>query len=98
MRYFLSIVTATFLILTGITAVYADEFTTQDLKEWEKEYQSVVKKGRQVFTDPKLGSNGIVCAQCHPNAADTHPGQGGVVAREVQTVARQGGQAGEVGQ
>ena len=22
---------------------------------------------------PELGTNGVACAQCHPNAADTHP-------------------------
>ena len=55
------------------TSAFADEFTRQDLMNWDKEYQSVVKKGRQVFTDPNLGSNGIVCAQCHPNGANTHP-------------------------
>jgi thiosulfate dehydrogenase len=33
----------------------------------------VVKQGRGLFTDPKLGSNGVVCAQCHPNGANTHP-------------------------
>lgn len=52
---------------------HADEFTKSDLKEWQQEFMSVVEQGREVFTDPKLGSNGIVCAQCHPNAANTHP-------------------------
>lgn len=51
----------------------ADEFTKEDLARWEVEYQSVVKKGRGLFTDAKLGTNGVVCAQCHPNAANTHP-------------------------
>lgn len=60
-----------FYIITS--SVIADDFTKQDLKLWEQEFQSAVKKGRQVFTDPKLGSNGVVCAQCHPNGANTHP-------------------------
>ena len=51
----------------------ADEFTQEDLTRWEGEYMSVVKKGRDLFTDGKLGSNGVACAQCHPNAANTHP-------------------------
>lgn len=51
----------------------ADEFTEADLAEWQKAYDSVVKQGREVFTDGKLGSNGVVCAQCHPNGANTHP-------------------------
>ncbi len=53
--------------------VHADEFTREDLKRWEGEYMSVVMKGRNLWTDPNLGTNGVACAQCHPNAANTHP-------------------------
>lgn len=52
---------------------FADNFTPADLKKWEAEQQTVIKKGRELFTDGKLGSNGVACAQCHPNAANTHP-------------------------
>lgn len=51
----------------------ADEFTKEDLKLWKSEYMSVVKEGRKVFTSPELGKNTLACAQCHPNAANTHP-------------------------
>lgn len=51
----------------------ADEFSKEDLKRWKGEYMSVVKQGRKVFTDGKLGTNGVACAQCHPNASNTHP-------------------------
>ncbi len=51
----------------------ADNFTAADLKKWQDEQQVVVKRGRELFTDGKLGSNGVACAQCHPNAANTHP-------------------------
>ncbi|MCB2182452.1 MAG: hypothetical protein KQH63_10530 [Desulfobulbaceae bacterium] len=60
-------------LMFNLTVAQADEFTQKDLDLWENEYQAVVKKGRQVFTDPALGTNGVVCAQCHPNAANTHP-------------------------
>ncbi|MGB6019637.1 MAG: hypothetical protein WBF77_08570 [Sulfurimonadaceae bacterium] len=53
--------------------VSADEFTKRDLQGWTSEYLSVVKEGRQLFTSPTLGTNGVACAQCHPNAANTHP-------------------------
>ena len=56
-----------------LAPVSADEFTRQDLKLWKSEYMAAVKAGRMVFTDPKLGTNGVVCAQCHPNGANTHP-------------------------
>jgi thiosulfate dehydrogenase len=51
----------------------ADEFTKQDLERWQSEYMSVVKKGRELWVSPELGTNGVACAQCHPNAANTHP-------------------------
>jgi thiosulfate dehydrogenase len=51
----------------------ADEFTPGDLKRWEGEFMSVVQQGRALWTDGTLGTNGVACAQCHPNAANTHP-------------------------
>jgi len=51
----------------------ADEPTQADLDRWEKEYMTVVQKGRELWTSPELGTNGVACAQCHPNAANTHP-------------------------
>jgi thiosulfate dehydrogenase len=35
--------------------------------------RSSSKSRRQLWTSPALGTNGVVCAQCHPNAANTHP-------------------------
>jgi thiosulfate dehydrogenase len=51
----------------------ADEFTKEDLERWQDEYMSVVEKGRALWVSPELGTNGVACAQCHPNAANTHP-------------------------
>lgn len=51
----------------------ADEFEQSDVDRWMDEYQSVVKEGRQLWTSGALGTNGVACAQCHPNAANTHP-------------------------
>ncbi|HEB49658.1 MAG TPA: cytochrome C [Desulfobulbus sp.] len=69
----MAVLAAATLFLAGVHPAQADEFTTQDLELWQNQYQAAVKKGRQVFTDPGLGTNGVVCAQCHPNAANTHP-------------------------
>ena len=60
------------LVAQGVT-VQADEFTEKDLERWTAEYMSVVQKGRELWVSADLGSNGVACAQCHPNAADTHP-------------------------
>ena len=51
----------------------ADEFTEKEAQRWKKEFDTVVKQGRALWTDGKLGTNGVACAQCHPNAANTHP-------------------------
>ena len=32
-----------------------------------------MQDGRAVFTDPELGTNGVVCAQCYLNGANIHP-------------------------
>jgi hypothetical protein len=53
-------------ILGGLR-VRADEFTKEDVERWQQEYMSVV------WTSPDLGTNGVACGQCHPNAANTHP-------------------------
>ena len=53
--------------------VRTDEFTDEDLKRWDKEQMSVVTYGRELWVSGELGTNGVACAQCHPNGANTHP-------------------------
>ena len=55
------------------SAAMADEFTPEDMKRWEAQFASVVAEGRKLWTSADIGKNGVVCAQCHPNAANTHP-------------------------
>jgi thiosulfate dehydrogenase len=61
------------LLLMTAAAAGADEFTAEDLKRWEAQFQSVVAEGRKLWTSSDLGKNNVACAQCHPNAANTHP-------------------------
>ena len=68
-----ALVVAVIALAVGEYTARADEFTQEDLDRWEKEYMSVVDKGRQLWVSGELGTNGVACAQCHPNAADTHP-------------------------
>ena len=63
---------ATFAFVGSLVG-QADEFTEQEAQRWTKEFDTVVKQGRALWTDGKLGTNGVSCAQCHPNAANTHP-------------------------
>ena len=67
---------AAFLFALSIEALAparADDFTKADIDRWQAEYQKVVADGRTLWTDGTLGTNGVACAQCHPNAANTHP-------------------------
>jgi thiosulfate dehydrogenase len=57
----------------GSATARADEFTKQDVERWTGQFMEVVAQGRALWTDGKLGTNGVACAQCHPNAANTHP-------------------------
>ena len=63
----------TVILAIAVTLVYADEFSKKDLDRWQAEYMSVVQNGRDLWISADLGTNGVACAQCHPNAANTHP-------------------------
>jgi cytochrome c len=60
-------------MFVGGVAIFADEFTEKDQERWQGEFMSVVEQGRELWVSPELGTNGVACAQCHPNAANTHP-------------------------
>jgi thiosulfate dehydrogenase len=59
-------------VMVGV-GLHAAEFTDKDVERWYGEYMTVVEQGRELWVSPELGTNGVACAQCHPNAADTHP-------------------------
>jgi thiosulfate dehydrogenase len=65
-----------FLGLSFSFSVFADEFSQKDVEHWQKEYDSAAVYGRSLWDGSakfKLGKNGVSCAQCHPNGANTHP-------------------------
>jgi len=59
--------------LAAASSASADEFSDADLQRWQQQFMSTVTQGRGLWTSPTLGTNGVACAQCHPNAANTHP-------------------------
>ena len=64
------------LVLLGIglaSPAFADEFTKDDTDRWMEQFEQVAAEGRRLWTSPEIGTNGVACAQCHPNAANTHP-------------------------
>lgn len=63
-----------FLLLAMLAGnSWSDEFSKEDVARWQQQFDDVAKKGRGLWTDPELGTNGVACAQCHPNAVNTHP-------------------------
>ena len=68
-----AVAAAVVLGLLIVAILQADEFTEQDQERWQEEFMSVVAEGRELWVSPDLGTNGVACAQCHPNAANTHP-------------------------
>ncbi len=61
------------LLACAAGPLVADEFTETDVERWQQHFETVADQGRALWTDPELGSNAVACAQCHPNAANTHP-------------------------
>ncbi len=59
--------------LLACGAAQGDEFDEQDLARWTEQYEQVAQQGRALWTSGDLGTNGVACGQCHPNAANTHP-------------------------
>ncbi len=49
------------------------DFGDRDRAIWKAEVDKLVKEGDRLFHSDEIGSNGIACAMCHPNAANTHP-------------------------
>jgi thiosulfate dehydrogenase len=63
-------------LLLGIglaSPTFADEFTQEDTDRWMEQFEQVATEGRRLWTSAEIGTNGVVCAQCHQNAANTHP-------------------------
>ena len=40
---------------------------------WKAELDKLVKEGDRLFHSDEIGTNGVACAMCHPNASNTHP-------------------------
>ncbi len=64
----IALITVTF----SVSVAMGDEFTKEDLKQWENEFMASVKQGNKLFHS-SLGRNTVSCDMCHPNAANTHP-------------------------
>lgn len=49
------------------------EPTPREEQIWKAELDRMVAEGNRLFHSDEIGTNGIACAMCHPNASNTHP-------------------------
>jgi hypothetical protein len=49
------------------------DYGPRDQAIWKAELDKLVKEGDRLFHSDEIGKNGLACAMCHPNAANTHP-------------------------
>jgi thiosulfate dehydrogenase len=49
------------------------EPTPREQQIWKAELAKLVTEGDRLFHSDEIGSNGMACAMCHPNASNTHP-------------------------
>jgi len=66
-------VTLVVISMCLLAPAYGDEFTAEEAERWMEQFEQVAADGRRLWTSPEIGTNGVACAQCHPNAANTHP-------------------------
>ncbi len=48
-------------------------FTAAETEDQMNMLMAAVKKGDALWHDPKLGSNGLACGNCHPDGSATNP-------------------------
>ena len=49
------------------------EHTQRETRVWEAELTRTIDDGYKLFHSSELGTNGISCDMCHPDASNTHP-------------------------
>jgi thiosulfate dehydrogenase len=49
------------------------EHTQREMRVWDAELKRVTDDGYKLFHSPEIGTNGISCDMCHPDASNTHP-------------------------
>jgi cytochrome c len=69
----LAVSLAALVAIAAVPDANADEFTEAQLQRWQQQFMDVVNEGRRLWGTEGLGTNRLVCGQCHPNASNTHP-------------------------
>jgi thiosulfate dehydrogenase len=56
-----------------IVLTHGQPHTKREIRIWQAELKRMVKTGYRLFHSDELGTNGIACDMCHPDASNTHP-------------------------
>ncbi len=60
--------------LMGTGDVYAKKpFTSAETEDQFRALMTMVRKGDELWHSDKLGTNGLACANCHPDASASNP-------------------------
>jgi thiosulfate dehydrogenase len=49
------------------------QHTAREQAIWKAELDKLVAEGDRLFHSDEIGTNGIACAMCHPDASNSHP-------------------------
>lgn len=55
------------------TAYAKEPFTKTQTEDQQRALLAAVKTGYELWHSPKLGTNGLACANCHPDASASNP-------------------------
>lgn len=53
--------------------VHGAPHTDRETRVWAAEQKRIIEEGYKLFHSGALGTNGISCDMCHPDASNTHP-------------------------
>jgi thiosulfate dehydrogenase len=56
-----------------ILLAHGKPHTKREMMIWDTELDRMIEKGYKLFHSSEIGTNGISCDMCHPNASNTHP-------------------------
>jgi thiosulfate dehydrogenase len=60
------------IVLPG-TASAKQPFTAEEVAKQNEAFMASVRKGYELWHSDKLGTNGLACGNCHPDASATNP-------------------------
>lgn len=70
----MALAAGTAVLFLGLGNAYAKKpLTAAEAEDQQKMLLDVVRKGDELWHSDKLGTNGLACGNCHPDASATNP-------------------------